>query len=80
MNTQSPANDAPRASVGHRLLGVLIMTKAPLPLTLLALLAFGVWQMASGVSRRWTTRAARSSRGWRWSRHEAVRQINESAQ
>ena len=51
MNTQSPANEAPRASVGHRLLGVLIMTKAALPLALVALLAFGVWQITSGVSR-----------------------------
>lgn len=51
MNTLSPAIAAPRAGVGHRLLGVLIMTKAALPLALVALLAYGVWQMALGVSR-----------------------------
>jgi hypothetical protein len=50
MNTQSPANEAPRAGLGHRLLGALIMIKAALPLALVALLALGLWQIASGVS------------------------------
>jgi len=41
----------PRAGVGHRLLGALIMTKAALPVVLVGLLAFGAWQIASGISR-----------------------------
>lgn len=51
MNACSPAVDSTRAGFGHRLLGLLIITKAALPLALVALLALGAWQIASGISR-----------------------------